>query len=35
MSEWSDGAIIGNLGIKDDTMVFDRDAIAKARIGNA
>src|SRR5437016_11155481 len=35
MSEWSNGAIIGNLGIKDDAMVFDGDAIAKARIGNA
>src|SRR5947209_12860273 len=35
MSEWSDSAIIGNLGIKDDTMVFDGDAIAKARSGNA
>src|SRR2546425_10247009 len=35
MSEWPDRAIIGNLGIKDDAMVFDRDAIAKARIGNA
>src|SRR5438046_3067719 len=34
MSEWSNGAIIGNLGIKDHTMVFDSDAIAKARIGN-
>src|SRR2546430_4033979 len=35
MSEWSNGAIIGNLGIKDDTVVFDSDPIAKARIGNA
>src|SRR5205807_9856907 len=35
MSEWSDGAIIGNLGIKDDAMVFDCDPIAKARAGNA
>src|SRR6266436_2617122 len=34
MSEWSNGAIIGNLGIKDDTMVFDGDAIAKTRIGD-
>src|SRR5436853_1344309 len=35
MSEWSDGTIIGNLGIKDDAMVFDYDPIAKARTGNA
>src|SRR5260370_9546411 len=35
MGEWSDGAIIGNLGIKDDTVVFDCDAIAKARMRNA
>src|SRR5437870_12452476 len=35
MSEWPNGAIIGNLGIKDDTMVFDCDTIAQARIGNA
>src|SRR2546425_7381580 len=34
MSEWPDRAIIGNLGIKDDAMVFDGDTIAKARIGN-